>query len=132
MVARPDELEPILKVPREKDLAVVGHDALDPDTSCVKPAHGRSEKCGCLEPIFSLADFEKRKSAGVVDAHVDVLETQAGIGIMAHAINAMPLRLELRELLDVDMDELTGPFEFVALKDRRRFEQRQPMQTNAP
>jgi hypothetical protein len=101
--------------------AVVGHDPLGGDAeACVIGDSGLEEGNGAAS-AFGLHDPAEGDAGGVVEGNMDELPTDAAVVALAGPVtgDAMTDLLELAELFDVDVDQLTRP---VALVPSWRFD----------
>lgn len=112
--------------------AVVGEDALDRDAERGVPRdRAREEARGGLRGLLR-EHFDIRKARVIVDRDVHELPAAAVCASRVVAVDAMPDASDARELLDVEMHELTGSIALVAHDAARPIDGRQAAQAESP
>ena len=99
---------------------IVGHDALDPDAEAAIVCDGRLQVLDSWLLLFACLDLTEGHPRVVVDSDVDVLPARrravvALVGLSAPiAGDAVAYGIETAELLDIDVDDLTGRCALIA------------------
>ena len=112
--------------------AVVGHHALDPDALAPEPAQGADQEAGHRLALLIRQDLDVSQARGVVDRDVDELPASTLALAAPVAGDAMADAAEAGELLDIEVDELTGACAVVSPRRLARFERGQPTETQPP
>ena len=112
--------------------AVVGHDALDLDALAAEPAQGAQKegRRGGLALIGE--DLDIGHSGCIIDRHMHEVPACAPVtAARARAGDAVAGPVEPSELLDVEMDQLSGPVALIPARRSRWIKLCQPAQAYA-
>jgi hypothetical protein len=108
--------------------AIVAQDAADADAVAAEPRPGAPEKLRRRGAILLRQHLDVGQPRGVVHRHVDVLPADAAHPTPTIPADAMAHPPNAAELLDVEVDQITGPRPLVALDGGRGLEGPQPGQ----
>src|SRR6266700_5712618 len=118
--------------------AVVRHDTLDHYPEARIVGHGRLEEGDSTSLFLVLHDLTEGDPGSVVDADMHVLParplaTGAQVALAGSvAGDAVTDPIELAELFDVDMDQLSRMFALIAAHRRSWFQVAHPVQSQPP
>ena len=107
--------------------AVVGHHARDIDAELAVVGDGGLEEGGDTVAGLVGMDLDEAHAGVVIDADVDVVPAGPGRALAAVAGDAVAGLIETRELLDVQVQQLTGVLPLVTADGRGRFEGIEPV-----
>lgn len=112
--------------------AVVREQSLDGDAVTGKPGDGAHEEGGGRLAQLVGQDLRVRQARVIVDGDVEALPADAPHPCLALAVNAVPDASDLAQLLDVEMDQLPGPWPLVPHDRPRRLKGGQRVQPLPP
>jgi hypothetical protein len=123
-VAQPQQPAGLGKQTRDVARAVVAHHPLDPDAEALEPAQRPDQEAGHRLTLFVGQDLDVGQPGGIVDRDVDELVADLAVLAAPLAGDAMAAVAKAGELLDVEVDELTGAGALVTSRWRAWFERR--------
>jgi len=112
--------------------AIVREDPADADAASSKPLEGPPQERVTRPPTLRATDFDISQAGGIVNGHVRVFPAAAArLGMHLRAEEPMPDASNATERFDIQMEEIAGMGPFIALNQRARLEQPQPIQPDS-
>jgi hypothetical protein len=113
-VSKLEGLADVSEAVRDVAGAVVRHDGLDSNALALEPGHGAFQEGDRGGGSLIGQDLGISQTGSVIDGNVDELPSDAADTSRAVTVDAMADAADPTQLLDVDVDELSGVFSLVA------------------